>query len=664
MNSASKRFVWFALLLAAAVLRFADLGRASYQIDEVVVVQESAGAKSYGEIYDRELNIFQTRHRLPLLFWVVRLACGLSGQEGPFYPEWIARLPMAMMGLAAVVLLYLIGKRLGGEGSGYICMALGGVSTYGAYYAREAYDYGIVMFAIAGVIWSGLRLLDGVAERGRVTLRDAWPFAAFSVLVIHAHLSNLLFLPGWQLALVVLVVRRHGWRFALKSSVFPAAVLVFALAYLSAGPFLLKLVTSGFVTTESTVANRFTLAAIPAVLGRVTFGETPLRILAAVALVAVALWRGHSPGSTSRLVALAATGLFFFMLQSWALRVSRFEIRYYTALWPILTVLMGVGAHRIWQMVLLPRPAFVRLAGAAAGVGLWLWMAAPSCWAVVQLDCRGYNYKGIARWMQENLPEGGIYSWWNVYDARGVPQTYATPGRYMAYPLPWSSAEDYVRFRVKDRLTSFFQRFPNAVLVETAPADLLDPPKATYVPINRDELFARQEWIVDEAFQRLIDLHTSPQGEAQWESRFFHKFLISHTPREELPVLMQKQRRPQYSYFAPDWAYAKDRQMNDWMIASHTATLWMGNAASSNVLVRLALRAAAPPAGCRVNIYSADGRTLLQHGAVGSQVAQVLSPPVELPPGESKLTVEVLPAAGQLDAQLLVAEARAVVVSP
>ncbi|HIE10388.1 MAG TPA: hypothetical protein EYP62_02115, partial [Kiritimatiellae bacterium] len=147
-----------AVMSLAAVLRFAWLGRASYTIDESQLVKIALSYRSISDLVQREFQRFAFLHRLPLTMILLRLCAQTVPWQGPLPPEWVMRLPMALIGLATVGLLY-AARLLGDRRVGFWAMLLCAVSFFAVFYSREAYDYSLLIFLSTATLLAAAALL-------------------------------------------------------------------------------------------------------------------------------------------------------------------------------------------------------------------------------------------------------------------------------------------------------------------------------------------------------------------------------------------------------------------------------------------------------------------------------------------------------------------------
>lgn len=641
------------LLLAAAVLRLAWLGRASYTIDECALLQITLSYHSFLDLIRSEFERFTFLHRLPMTMLCLRAMASLALGAAPV-PEWLTRLPMALAGIGAVAAMF--GAGILDRRAGWWAAFLATISFFGVFYSREAYDYGLLILFSTTTLFSGLNLFRSLLSRTVPSNKLAVLYIASAALLLQSHLTGLLFLAPQTLLLgFFLIVRHRGY---LRQHPTRAArwLLVLGAPYVFFLPFLFKLLSSGFTVTESETARRFSLAVFPSLWGRMGWGEGLLPLAAFTFFwLAGCLFGISRKDSTLRNLYLLVILhlLLYFALQSWMLRISRFEIRYYSPLFPCLLVITATGMVAVEDFCRqrLGRRAAMGFRSLAV-LALVVW-SAPSLWQICRLECRGFaNYKGIARWINTRVPAGGIYSFLNVYELRGVPGMYPTPGRVATSVAYWSSKEEHLRARPVERARYLFTQYPTMYFIEIAPSDLLCPDIAEdFIP--RDELFLRHVWLEDPAYDFLVRWRTHPIGETQYNVTNQHKVLISYNLPEDIPQLARRQGRNVYHYYGRGWQYTADQRLTDWMLATGHAVLALGNISTQALTVSLSLTAVGVPRGCVLSIRR-SGDVLIKEKAIAPNLTTLSLPALVLPPGETSLEFLVTPPQNQSRAAILV----------
>jgi hypothetical protein len=130
--------LWLLLISAfAMVLRFAGLTFQSYWFDELFNAWCSNPANSYARVIDLSLT-----HGEPPLqqlgMWLSYKALG--------YHEFAGRVPAALAGVAAIPVIYLLGRELFDSRTGLYAAALAAPNYFLVYYAQEAGAYAFLYF--------------------------------------------------------------------------------------------------------------------------------------------------------------------------------------------------------------------------------------------------------------------------------------------------------------------------------------------------------------------------------------------------------------------------------------------------------------------------------------------------------------------------------------
>jgi len=648
-----KRYGVVVLILCAGVfLRLWHLGLASYQIDELATMQMWQQDHSVREIFSHALRDLHWNHRMVLLPLINMFLMEHGGYSSALPPEWMSRLPHAIMGIFALPVFWLFGRAYGGRKVAWWALLLSSFSIFAIYYAREAYDYSSLIFLSAGVCWCSLEVFNRRMAGDRVPWGYVIGYILFSSVLLMSHLAGLLFLACWLMALAGGMLAVRGLALFRQPREWGFWAVVLLPCFILFVPFLLKLM-GGYTSADTSASTmRFSLSSISAVLGRLGWGESPVALVlfVGVILAGLVLYRRMTEQTSVSMIRpwlIVGAALAYFVAQSWALRVARMETRYYTPLFPLLILMASVGMASLETLLagrrrwLTPVVARVMLCVPLLG---WL---APSLVAVVQVHTRGYNYKGVAEWVMKNIQENGTYAFYNVYELRGTPHTYPTPGRNGTSVAAWSSKEDFERARPWERVKTLFVRFPQIVFLEIAPEDLFSA-NPHEPPVERDGLFMRHEWIEDPDADLLFRLKTHPMGETQWNTKNMHRILVSYNLPEDLPALALQQGKLFYYYFGPGWHYANDRAYNHWMGVWGEARFTVGNVAPQALRANLHFRLFAPRPGCQFHVFSSQGVQLATFDLNSQGLIDVYVKAQMLPPGESTYRVTVTaPATGE-----------------
>jgi uncharacterized membrane protein len=174
------------LVVVAAVLRFATLDQQSYWYDEAVTVH--LVRDSFGAMLRR---IPQTESTPPLYYAVAWVWSRVFGNA-----EVGLRSLSALAGTATVPLVYLSGRRLGGQLAGVVAGGLAAVSPFLIWYSQEARAYALVALLCAASLILYLRAREQPST-GRLA---AWAVVSAAALATHYFA---VFVVGAELMLLV-----------------------------------------------------------------------------------------------------------------------------------------------------------------------------------------------------------------------------------------------------------------------------------------------------------------------------------------------------------------------------------------------------------------------------------------------------------------------------
>ncbi|MGD9872698.1 MAG: hypothetical protein AB7T27_00360 [Kiritimatiellia bacterium] len=635
------------ILLLGAGLRLVWLGRASLMIDEINVVRDAMAQPGATRIFQQELQRFHWYRCLPMFMVPVQWFGQLLRGEGPLPPDWLSRLPFALLSIAGLGWYYLIGRRLGGEKMGIWALLLAAISPYHIYYSREAYAYAYVIFFSAGVIWAALEILARMPSRNGWPWRYAFGYMLLGSGLLQSHLTSLIFLSLWSVVWPMAAWRMHGWRALFSPYRVLCWLLTLIVPYILFSPFLIRLLSHGYSSTDSPQAVFFSLKSVLAILGRMGWGQAWWALLPFAAVLIFGLHRSlRRDNLPSRVLVLTllVQAVLYVACQGVYQVISRsmFQVRYFSNVFPMVLILMAVGVAHAWD---LRTPGGWKKTTVYAGTGIVLAGLLFTDGLIIALKCRGYNYKGMAQWISKHVPEGGVYVHSSIFEMRGVPNLYPAPGRIGTFTSANSTAEDNQRDPPPQRTAFFFDRFPLAYFVEIAPADILVPDSASWI-IPRERLFMRQEWLGDRAWELLVKLKTLPPGDVQINQGNMHKVLFSYNLPEDLPELARKNRRSFYHSFGSGWQYRKEYQAGinrDWMALADAGKLLLGNVLDREQKISLTLSAMVQSGGVELEITGSQGSSFLFTQQLPEGFRDITVAEIVLKPGENHFNVTARP---------------------
>ncbi len=194
-SPAATRYALLAIVLVAAALRLPTLGVQSLWFDEAATWGQVNG--SFAEIiYRTSADNYPPLYNV--LAWLLVQVLGDA--------EWVLRLPAALLAIANVPLLYLLGRRIAGPSVGLLAAALLALSAYHVWYAQEARMYSLLACAATAYAWAIFRLLE---QRGSW----ATPLLALTgAILVYSHPYGALTWAGIGLGALLVLAARRDWR--------------------------------------------------------------------------------------------------------------------------------------------------------------------------------------------------------------------------------------------------------------------------------------------------------------------------------------------------------------------------------------------------------------------------------------------------------------------
>lgn len=659
-------YAFLAILGIGLLLRLLWLGRASLQIDEIVTIRDAIFQSDVFAIYQTELQRFHWYRVLPLFMVPIHCVGKWLGVTQGFPPEFYLRLPGALISSLLMPLMYWFAQALAGRRAGLIAMALAALSPFHTYYAREAYAYGYLMLFSTGMLWCSLRILMVDFKKGAVPWRWFVGYAVFASLFLQTHLTATIFLSVWTPIFGLALIWRHGLPALWKRGRLLLLGLMMVIPYLLFSPFLIRLLTSGYKSTDiGTGIYYFTPAAALTLVSRMGWGEA---WVSAAFFLLVCGWGIYRIVRISRkdivytagMILLIQAVIYVAFQATYQIQTnSRFEVRYFCSLFPILITFAGVGTDALFSGLFnntaLSGRMVRRVLGAALAAILVSWLLLNEL-LVLGLKSRGYNYKDMAQWIDRNVPEGGLYANMSVYEMRGVPSAYPTPGRQATFVSANGTSQDSLMNPVSDLTRALFSLQPNAYLLEITPCDVLAPSLGE-PPIPRDELFMHHVWLVDNAWEWLVRLKTLPTGERQAVSIHMPKVLISWNEPGDAFALAARNKRAFSHEWGPQWCYAKQsdgspRLNMNWMRLFGSGQLLIGNTGTNPVAAAIKLTVLSP--GCRVTVRGPAGDALISSADISGGPGVLTVPSVSLAPGTNIFNFQVTPRSANVAGELFV----------
>lgn len=184
------------ILLLGACVRFAFLGSAEFQGDEVQVMHMAAGVMQGWE------DILLKHRKGPMEILLVALPMVMTGHIN----EWVARLPFACAGVGSLLGVYLIACRMFHNNMfGVLAVAILSFDGFMIAFSRIVQYQNVVLLMTIGGIWCAWRFAQGGAQR---YLALAALFASVGML---GHYDSMFGLPAMAWLVLVGGMQR-GWQ--------------------------------------------------------------------------------------------------------------------------------------------------------------------------------------------------------------------------------------------------------------------------------------------------------------------------------------------------------------------------------------------------------------------------------------------------------------------
>jgi len=191
LNKIKNNYILIAILIFAAILRIYHIDFQSIWIDEIHTMIESDPKLSYSDFYE----IMAFREQMPhLYFHLTRIVAYIFGHS-----SFAMRMISAIIGIACVYAIYLLGKAMLSKKTGIIAALLLSVNYFHIWYSQEARPY--VLLSLFTIL-SFYRLIIFIRDN---SLKNAIYFGIFAALMINTHFFGLFVLVA-QILILALVL--------------------------------------------------------------------------------------------------------------------------------------------------------------------------------------------------------------------------------------------------------------------------------------------------------------------------------------------------------------------------------------------------------------------------------------------------------------------------
>ena len=173
INLIKSNKVIFLFLIIGSFLRLYHLNFQSPWLDEIHTLNEANPKLSFNEVHDALLI---AEPHPPLYFFIMNVVFKIFG-----YSTFIARMVSAIIGIAGLYSIYLLGKELFSKKAGIFAMILLSVNYFHIYYSQDARMYGLLFLTTTLSFYYLTRLIK------IPTLKNTLIFGLVSTLMIYSH---------------------------------------------------------------------------------------------------------------------------------------------------------------------------------------------------------------------------------------------------------------------------------------------------------------------------------------------------------------------------------------------------------------------------------------------------------------------------------------------
>ncbi|GEM_PF-3346200 len=608
----SDRVCWFivgGLTLLAGVLRFWKLGDASLWGDEINFVNWSFPKetfKSFLENYPRfhMAEGYPSQLPLPLLIQHYVMKLGSS--------DFLTRVPAAIFGTLTIPIMFILGRRLFDNMTGITASALGAISFFHIYYSREAYFYSPAVFFCCW-FFAALRCQHRLVINGERCKKSVLFWLWFSgAAALLCHLTTVFFVAAVGIATaaeVVIASRTTApqQRSSLMRRAWPLFI-VYALCWMPVFPFLWHNLHNQFraifIAPHQAVPN---IVKLPLQMGWGSIWWAELLFLACfvAGVFGGVLRKDFRSGSILCVwVVVSVVGLYI-AFSGILFYAPRYLILILVP--ALLIVAFGMKLLASWVACRIRRPL---LCFPFVVIGL-MWLGLASIYPLKQLYSltgKPTDWRGIASWMKDNLPQGTIVFFdWDVVVWQMVPTYYQVPGIHCTYTIPLGNPEDMLRHNYRERTQATLENFSDTAYLE-----------AMRLNDWHSHLGGRWKWP-----EQYFRSHKSFRNEAVleldklglWPVGFDKQILgevdpiLYYNTREDIIAIHKERGIRVFRRFGQGFGYAKTPDYHDWRTISDQATVELYNLSQAPLRVRLQLRGAGlPQANGRVGAVMLSAR--------------------------------------------------------
>jgi mannosyltransferase len=193
INWFKNNYILAIILLIAFILRIYHIDFQSVWLDEIHTLNEANPQKSFTEVYE---SLLIAEPHPPLYFYVIHILFKIFG-----YTTFVARVFSALLGLAGVFSIYLLGKELYNKKVGIYAAILITINYFQIYYSQDARMYALLFLTTT---LSFVYLIKFIKSP---SFRSAIIFSIMSSIMIYSHFFAIFVLVSQYLILLYFIIK-------------------------------------------------------------------------------------------------------------------------------------------------------------------------------------------------------------------------------------------------------------------------------------------------------------------------------------------------------------------------------------------------------------------------------------------------------------------------
>jgi len=195
INLIKSNYILIAIMFIAAIARLYHIDFQSVWLDEIHTINESNPSKSFSEVYDA---LLVSEPHPPLFFFITHIAFKLFG-----YTTFVARIVSAIIGIAGVFSIFLLGKEIFNKNVGIYSAVLLAFNYFHIYYSQDARMYPLLFLMTVLSFYYLIKFIK------KPTYRSVSMYVLFSTLMIYCHFFALFTLVSQYLILSYFIIKPY-----------------------------------------------------------------------------------------------------------------------------------------------------------------------------------------------------------------------------------------------------------------------------------------------------------------------------------------------------------------------------------------------------------------------------------------------------------------------